>query len=482
MIVRRAILTITNLKTMNNFDLIIIGGGAGAFAAGIKANELKKKTLMVNGGLPAGGTCVNVGCVPSKILVHAGEVIHQAKHHGIPGVELEVKNVDFKKIIEHELNMVEMFRSEKYQKVLKDLEYVTFIEGQASFSGKKEIIVGGEKYTAEKFIIATGSTANIPPIEGIREVGYVTHIGALALKEQPKEMVVIGAGPVGLELAQVYARFGTKVTILQHSERIFPHGEQDLIVGLHKVLENEGVTIHTKTDAQKVEFKEGKKVLSFSVNGALQTITVDEILLATGKTANTDDLNLPAVGVKVNEQGAIVVNEYFTTNIPHVFAVGDVTSLPMRLETTAGHEGTLVTENMFAGKQNKIDYSTVPYAIFTDPGYASIGLTEDAQMKRDGVCACRTVPFTAIPKAGIIGRTEGMIKMGVDPKTGVIVGVHILAPNAADLIAEAMVLIKNKNTIDDVLNSEPVFPTLSEAIKYAALSFRKDLSQLSCCI
>lgn len=464
------------------FDLIIIGGGAGAFAAAIKANELGKKTLMINGGLPAGGTCVNVGCVPSKILVHAGEVIHNARNHGIPGIAIEVKNIDLKKIVEYELRMVEMFRNEKYQKVLQNLEHVTFVEGRASFSGKKEVTVGGEKYAAENFLIATGSTANVPPIEGIREAGYVTHIEALSLKNQPKDMAVIGAGPVGLELAQVYARFGTKVTILQHSERIFPHGEQDLMAGLRAVLENEGITIHTKAEAQKVEVRDGKKVLTFTVGGASQSIVVDEILLASGKTANTDDLNLGAVGVKTDKRKAVVVNEYFATSVPHVFAVGDVTNLPMRLETTAGHEGTLAAENMFAGKKNRIDYGSVPYAIFTDPGYASVGLTEDAQMARDGVCACRTVPFTSLPKAGIIGRTEGMIKMGIDPKTRVIVGVHILAPNAADLIAQAMVLVKNKNTIDDVLNSEPVFPTLSEAIKYAALSFTKDLSQLSCCI
>ncbi len=467
---------------MNTYDLIIIGGGAGAFAAAIKANELKKKTLIVNGGLPPGGTCVNVGCVPSKILVHAGEVIHQAKHHGIPGIDIEVKNVDFKKIIEHELGMVEMFRNEKYQKVLKNLEHVTFMEGRASFTNEKEVEVDGEKYTAEKFIIGTGSTANVPPIEGIHEVGYVTHIEALALKDLPKEMVVIGAGPVGLELAQVYARFGTKVTILQRGERIFPHGESDLIAQLHKVLEGEGITIYTKAKAKSAKMEDGKKVLTYTVDGNEQTIAVDEILLASGKTANTAELNLEAVGVKVNDRKAIVVNEYFETNAPHVFAVGDVTSLPMRLETTAGHEGTLVAENIFAEKKNKIEYNEVPYAIFTDPGYASVGLTEDAQMERDGVCACRTVPFTSIPKAGIIGRTEGMIKMGVDPKTQVIVGVHILAPNAANLIAEAMVLIKNKNTLDDVLNSEPVFPTLSESMKYVALSFTKDLSQLSCCI
>lgn len=470
------------MNTMKNFDLIIIGGGAGAFASAIKANELKKKTLMINGGLPPGGTCVNVGCVPSKILLHAGEIIHNARSHNIPGIDIAVKNVDVGKIIKHELGMVAMFRDEKYQKILKNLEHVTFIEGRASFTGEKEVEANGEKYTAEKFIIAAGSTANVPPIEGIREAGYVTHIEALALKERPKEMAVIGAGPVGLEFAQAYQRFGTKVTILQKPERIFPHGEQELIAGLHRALENEGITIHTKAETKKVELKGGRKVVTFTLEGAEHTIEVDEILLASGKTANTDELNLAAAGIKTDKRKAIVVNEYFETNVSHIFAVGDAVNLPMRLETTAGHEGTLVAENIFAGKRNSIDYGAVPYAIFTDPGYASVGLTEDAQMERDGVCACRTVPFTSLPKAGIIGRTEGMIKMGIDPKTRVIVGVHILAPGAADLIAQAMTLVKNKNTVDDVLNSEPVFPTMSEAIKYAALSFYKDLSQLSCCI
>ncbi len=467
---------------MHTYDLIILGGGASAFAAGIKANELGKKTLIINGGLPAGGTCVNVGCVPSKILLHAGELLHHAKKHAIPGIELEVKNFDFKKVMEHEMGMVEMFRGEKYTNVLANLEHVTFMEGFASFTGEHEVEVHGETYTADKFVIATGSKANVPPIEGIEAAGYLTHIEALTITQQPKEMLVIGAGPVGLELAQVYARFGTKVTILQRNKRIFPQGEQNLIAGLHKELEKEGITIHTKAEAQSVVVEDGRKVVTYTVDGNAQTIAVDAILLATGKTANTDDLNLEAVGVETNKRKAVVTNEYYETNMPHVFAVGDVTSLPMRLETTAGHEGTQVAENMFSDKKNSINYNEVPYAIFTDPGYASVGLTEDAQMVRDGVCACRTVPFTSIPKAGIIGRTEGMIKMGIDPKTKVIVGVHILAPDAADLIAEAMVLIKNKNTIDDVLNSEPIFPTMSEAMKYVAMSFTKDLSQLSCCI
>jgi len=466
----------------NQYDLIILGGGASAFAAAIKANELKKKTAIINSGLPAGGTCVNVGCVPSKLLLHAGEVLHMAKNHGVPGIELEVKNFNFNKVIEDELKMVEGFRNEKYEKVLKNLEYVTYVEGKAQFSGEKETEVNGEKLSADKFIIATGSTANVPPIEGIKEVGYVTHIEALKLKEQPKEMAIIGAGPVGLEFAQMYSRFGTKVTILQSRERIFPHGESELTARLTELLEKEGVTIKTNVEIKSARSENGKKILSYTVNGETEEVIADEILLAAGKTANTDALNLDVPGVKVNECKAVAVNDTFETNIPYIYAVGDVTNLPLRLETTAGHEGTLVVENALNEKKNSIDYNTVPYAIFTDPGYASVGLTEDAQMERDGVCACRTVPFEVIPKAGITRRTEGLIKMGIHPKTKVILGVHILAPNAADLIAQAMVLVKNKNTIDDVLNSEPVFPTMSEAIKYVALSFTKDISQLSCCI
>ncbi len=209
---------------MGEYDLVIIGGGAGAFASAIKANELGAKTLMVNQGLPLGGTCVNVGCVPSKTLLWAGEVMHLAKHHGIPGIDIEVKNFDFAQVVQHELDLVAKLRAEKYEKVLNGLENVTHIEGKATFVSPNEIEVDGpafakasagkQKFKAKKFIIAAGSTATVPQIENIRDVGYITHIEALKLKQQPKELIVVGAGPVGLEFAQMYARFGTKVTIL----------------------------------------------------------------------------------------------------------------------------------------------------------------------------------------------------------------------------------------------------------------------------
>ncbi|MBI4127455.1 MAG: mercury(II) reductase [Parcubacteria group bacterium] len=466
---------------MKQFDLIIIGGGAAGFAAAIRANELGAKTAMVNDGLPLGGTCVNVGCVPSKTLIHAANLLHETRNHGVPGIELSIKNSDFAKVVQDELALVERLREEKYSKVLASLGNVTFIEGRARFRSEHEIEVNGKTLSASKFIIATGSTAMVPPIEGIREAGSITHIEALRLEKQPRELIVIGAGPVGLEFAQMFARFGTKVTILQRDSTIF-RGEKELIDRLTEILTKEGITIVTNVEVLRVRPEEGKKLVTYRVEGKEETARADEILLAAGKTPNTEDLGLEKVDVKVNDHKAVEVDQYFKTRNPAIFAVGDAANLPLRLEITAGHEGTLAAENALTGSQKSIDYAAVPYTVFTDPELAGVGFTEDEQIKKLGVCACRTVSFADVPRAIIMRRTEGLIKMAIHPKTRQIVGVHILAPHAGELIAEAMMLVKNKNTIDDVIESLPMFPTLSEGIKLAALSFTKDISKLSCCI
>lgn len=465
----------------NTFDLIIIGGGAGAFAAAIKANELKAKTLMVNKGLPLGGTCVNVGCVPSKTLLWAGEVIHLAKNHQIPGIDIEVKNFDFATVVAHELDLVAKLRTEKYEKVLSSLENVTHIEGKARFVSPEEIEVEGQIYRAKKFIIAAGSTATVPPIDGIKEVGFITHIEALQLKQQPKELIVVGAGPLGLEFAQMYARLGTKVTILHRGASIF-RGEEELTTRLAEILTEEGITIKTNVQVKSASKEGDRKVLTYTTGEKEEEVSADEILLAAGKTPNNQDLGLDKAGVELDEKQAIKVNPNFQTSQSHIYAVGDITNGPLRLEPTAGREGTLATENALKDTQNSIDYTSVPWTIFTDPQLAGVGLTEDQQMEKFGTCMCKTVSFKDVPKAIIMNRTEGLIKMAIHPETKQIMGVHILAPNAGELIAEAMVLVKNKNTIDDVVNSLPMFPTLSESIKIAALSFTTDISKLSCCV
>jgi mercuric reductase len=268
---------------------------------------------------------------------------------------------------------------------------------------------------------------------------------------------------------------------LQRSGSIFRPAEKELTERLQELLEKEGITIILNAKVKRVEKQDDKKAVVYETAQGEQRVIADEILLAGGKTPNTKELALDKTGVTINEKQAITVTQSFQTSKHHIYAVGDVINLPLRLETTAGKEGTLATENALTGMQKTIDYTSVPYTIFTDPQLSSVGLTEDEQMEKLGVCACRTVSFLQVPKGIIIGRTEGVIKMVIHPDTHQIMGVHILAPHASDLIAEAMILAKNKVTIEEVLDTLPVFPSLSEAIKIVAMSFTRDISKLSCC-
>jgi mercuric reductase len=287
----------------------------------------------------------------------------------------------------------------------------------------------------------------------------------------------------------MFSRFGTKVTILQRGNSIFPHSEKALMDRLAEILAKEGITIKINADVKSTHNENGQKIISYMIKDTQGEMSADEILLAAGKTPNIQGLGLDVVGVEIDNRQAIMVNQHFQTlrrglkqASKNIFAVGDVTNAPLRLETTAGREGTLAAENALNGATLSIDYNAVPYKIFTDPQLAGVGFTEDEQLKQKGVCACRTVSFADVPKAMIMNRTEGLIKMAIHPQTRQILGVHILAPAAGELIAEAMMLVKNKNTIEDFVNSLPMFPTLSEAIKIVALSFTKDISKLSCCI
>jgi mercuric reductase len=471
------------------YDLIIIGAGSGGFASAIQANELGLKTLMINSGLPIGGTCVNVGCVPSKAL------IHYARN----------KNLDFSQAIEKELALVAELRKEKYEDVLKSLKNVEFIEGKAKFVGESEVEIdpvpeqstvrgGGFQglsrseqvkrvlLRGEKFIIANGSTADVTNIEGIKEVGYLTHVTALSNKNLPQSIAIIGAGPLGLEFSQIYSRFGSKVIILEKGSSIFPPGEKELVQRLKEILEKEGIEIKLNVEVKEVRKENNKKMVRFLIEGRQEEILVDEILLAAGKTPNTDDLDLEKAKVKVNERKAIITNEFLQTTNSNIYAVGDVNDKPLRLETTAAREGTIAVLNAFTNANLKIDYNLVPYTIFTDLELAGIGFTEERQIKELKVCACRVLELKFVPKARIMERTEGLVKMLINPQTKEITGVHVLAPFAGEIINQAVWLIKNKNTIDDLISSTPVFPTISEALKICALSFYKDVSKISCCI
>ncbi len=467
---------------MGNYDLVIIGGGAGGFGAAIKANDLGASTAMINTGLPLGGTCVNVGCVPSKALLYAGEVLHSADHHGVPGIGLSRKTFDFSTVVQAELDMVGELRGEKYEHVLNQLENITLHEGKGKFVSPDQVEINGNTIKGEKFLIATGSTARVPVIEGIKDTGFLTHIEALKLKRLPKDMIVIGAGAVGLEFSQMYSRFGTRVTLLRRSKSTYKGTEPELAVRLREILESEGISITLGVEYRKAWVKNGKKHLSYIMDNEEKIVSGDEILLAAGKNPNTDGLGLDIAGVQTSEKGAITVNEFMQTSQPHIFAAGDVVDLPLRLETTAAHEGTLAAKNALTGSEDSIDYDAVPYTVFTDPQLSGVGLTEEELMEREGICSCRTVSFESIPKAIITGRTEGLVRMVINPKTRRIHGVHFLSNQSSELAAIGMMLISNKNTIDDVIESMPVFPSMAESIKLVAISFTRDISTISCCV
>ncbi len=465
---------------MEKFDLIILGGGAGAFAAAIAANEKKAKTALINAGLPLGGTCVNVGCVPSKTLLKIGEIAYHG-NHGYDAISGKLE-ANFEKAIKYELNLVDKMRHDKYTNVLSNLANITHFEGKAKFVSKNEVTVGDKKLYSEKFTVATGSTALPLPLDGLDKVDYITHIDALKLKKQPKSMVIIGAGPVGLEFGQMYHHFGTKVIILQKDPKVMPRTEPELSEALQGYLEGEGIKIFTNANSKKVSKEKGEVVVTFEVDRREKNARGEVLMFAAGKTPNTGDLDLVKAGVEVTNRGAIKVDSNLQTSAPHIFAAGDVIDKPLRLETTAGKEGKIAAENALEKQNKQMDYSAVPYAVFTTPNLAGVGKTDEQVIQSGIKCACNTLSFEMVPKAAIINETRGLIKIVADNKTHQVHGIHILGPEAADLIHEATMIVKNKMTLEEIIDTVHVFPTLSEVIKLAAQSFFKDISKLSCCV
>jgi len=467
------------------YELIILGQGAAAFAAAIKANDLGIKTAMVGSNVTSGtligGTCVNVGCLPSKNLITVSTFFHKASSHSFEGIQYGKGKLNFKKVVEQKDKLVTKFRKDKYADVLMGLEHVDYIESLAKFVSKNEVKVDGRKLQGEKFLIATGARAYVPPVKGIEHIGYLTNEEALSLTELPESLCVIGGRAVGLEFAQMYAHFGVKVTVLQRSERILPETEPEIAEALAEYLEEEGIDIFTGVNMRSVGKTKGKKVVHFTVDGKPQEVQADHILFATGRTPNTEMLDLGKAGVQLDERGFVKVNDEMQTSVPHVWAAGDVIGEPM-LETVAAKEGAIAVENAFPQEKRKINFLEVPSAVFTYPEVASVGLT-DAEAVANGIkCSCRTIPMSFVPKAHIIGDTRGLIKVVAERETKRVVGVHILAPHAADLIHEATLAVKFRLTVDDIIDTVHVFPTLSEAIKLAAQSFYKEVDKLSCCV
>lgn len=461
------------------YDFVIIGGGTAAFAGAIKASDFGEKVAMIERGT-IGGTCVNTGCLPSKNMLHTGEVYFYGDHTH-EGIKLTQGSFRLSSVIKAKDQVVLDQRTKKYSDVLDGLEDTTFIQGTAKFVSPNEVKVNGKRITGRHFLIATGSSPRVPPVRGIDKVDYLTNVEMLDLKRRPKSLLVIGGRALGLEFAQMYAHYGADVTLLQRSERILPKGEPEISEGLRSYLEEEGIKIHTGAQITQARQKGEKKIVDAKIGDNIEQFEADVLLLATGRTPNTRALALEEIGVKLKKDDAVSVDDQMRTSISNIWAAGDVIGEPM-LESAAAKEGAVAARNALKGARKTIDFNTIPRAVFTSPQVASVGLT-DAQALQDGIkCQCGIVPISLLPKAVAIGKTRGVIKLVVETKSKRVVGCHILAEGAADIIHEAVFAVKFKLTVDDIIDTVHVFPTMSDAVKYAAISYYRDVSKITCCV
>ncbi|MGC9135134.1 mercury(II) reductase [Caldisphaera sp.] len=449
-------------------ELVIIGYGAAGFASLIKANELGIKPVLIGYG-PIGGTCVNFGCVPSKKMLNVGELYAKYRKH----LNTDIYPQFFDTFKEKD-DLVNEMRKIKYENVLSSYD-VTLIEGKAYFISQRKIKVNEKIIEAKKFIIATGSSPKIPNIKGIKEVKYWTNVEALNPDRKIDSLVILGGGPLGLEFAQMYKRLGVDVAILEYMPLLLPNWEPEISLEVRKILEKEGISVITNVNVKEIK-KNGEAKTIVTNKGEIEA---DEILIATGRSPNTD-LNLESAGVLLNENKGIKVDDELRTSNNDIFAAGDVIGNKM-LESLAGKQGSIAAENAINNAHKKIDMLSVPQVVFIQPNVAMVGLTESEASKNQKIDT-RLIKMSDVPKANILGEDEGFIKMIINKEDRRILGVHLVSENGAEVINEAALAIKMRASIDDIVDTIHVFPTMGESIRLAALSFTNDIKKMSCCI
>ncbi|MGZ0748438.1 mercury(II) reductase [Haloparvum sp. AD34] len=479
----------------SDYDLVILGGGAAAFAAITEASRRDLSTAMVNTGLPIGGTCVNVGCVPSKHLLAVAESGAAASENPFDAVTYpEEPTVDWAAALDGTDELVEGFRQENYVDVAEHFETDIYEGyGQLVDDTTIEVVDGpdeGARITGEKALVATGSSPWAPPIDGLNDVDYYTSETILEERDLPESILLLGGGYIALEWGQILHRVGVDVTILQRSERVLSGMEGQLGREMQRAFEEEGIEVVTGNDFQRVHATAadgGAKAIQSGVavetivGGTERTVTGDALFVATGVQPNSEGIGLDAVGVETNDDGTIHVDEHFQTTNPDVYAAGDVIGEP-ELETVAAKEGNHAVKNAFGDEGVSIDYDAVPAVVFTSPEVAAVGTTELEYMDEHGTCSCRTVQMEDVPRAKAVKNTDGLVQVVKHHETDEIVGVHMVGPRAADMIMEATLAVKFGLTVDDIIDTVHPFPTFSEAFKHACQAFRRDTSTMSCCV
>lgn len=461
-----------------DYDLLILGGGSAAFAAAIRARDQGARVAMVEQGTP-GGTCVNVGCVPSKALLRAGEVYHQAGHQGFSGIETSAGSVDLAALVAQKDELVETMRKEKYLDLV-DAYGWEMISGHAEFTSPDQVTVDGRTVTAEAYLVATGASPAVPPVEGLEGAGYLTSTTALDLKEPPRSLAVIGANAIGLELGQLFLHLGTKVVFFDVLDRVAPFEEPEVSEALTEILRSEGAEVHAPVRISEVTGGPEGRVVHAEVGGEGRAFPVEQVLVATGRRPNTTGIGLEAAGVEIDPRGAVVVDEHLRTTNPRVFAAGDVTPAPQFVYVSA-YQGSLAAEHALDGASRPVDLRALPRVTFTSPQVASAGLTE-AQARDEGrELRTSVLPLSAVPRAMVNRETRGLIKMVADASTDELLGVSVLSEGAGDVIQAAVYAIKSRMTVREVAETFHPYLTIAEGLKLAAQTFDRDVAMLSCC-
>ena len=442
------------------FDLIVIGSGAGLNVA-VEAAQAGIKTAIIEKG-PLGGTCLNRGCIPSKIVIHSAEVAEQISQSKVFGINASIKNINFKKITNRANNTVDA-DARNIEKGLKSGKNPLLIKGTAKFIAPYKIEVNGKKYQAKKFLLAAGARPFIPPLEGLDKVPYMTSTEALRQTKLPKSMIIIGGGYIGCELGNFYGSLGCKITVLQRGSFLLPREDKDVAETFTKIWKKR-FNIVLNASANKVEKKGKSIVVTAKIGNKLKKFTAEKILVATGVVPNSDLLDLEKIGVKVNKRGFVKVNKFMETNVKNIFALGDLAGVYM-FRHSANLEADYISFNLINKKRVPVDYFPMPHAVFTNPQIAGVGLTE--QEAKNYVIGRYGYKDTGMGEA--LAEKNGFVKLIVDKKTKRILGCHILGPHASVLLHEVLMAMKcGKDGLKLLRNVVHVHPALNEVVQRAA--------------
>ena len=460
------------------FGLAVLGGGSAGFAAAIRAVELGARVVMVQDGT-LGGTCVNVGCVPSKTLIRAAEARHRQSHHSFDGIARQEASVDWDAVRAGKDDLVSALRKAKYEDVLAAFPEITLMKGRGVLDSDGRLqLEDGTPIPVDRVVVTTGSSPWIPKVPGLAE-SYLDSTALLDVDALPESLAVLGAGSVGIELAQAYARLGVRVTVLARS-RVVSREDPDVSTELTRHLRDEGIEVYTDVTLESVDTTDAGRRLRVSFgDGTAAEIDVQEILVASGRRANTRGIGLEAAGVELGPVREIIVDDQLRTANPRVFAAGDVTGGPMHVYVAA-RAGSVAAANAL-GAHESLDLSVVPVVTFTDPAVASVGQTEASARAAGIEPLVSMLPLEHVPRALAARDTRGFVKLVADAATRQIIGAHIVAAEAGDMIMEPALAIRFGLTIDDLTSTLHPYLTLGEGIKLAALTFEKDVAKLSCC-